>query len=377
MGKKWWFSDKENSKHTLLENRSLIIKQIRRFFDEKGFWEVETPALQICPGMEVHLKAFRTELVETFETDKREFYLHTSPELTMKKLLVAGWDKIYQMTHVFRNEERSLHHHPEFTMLEWYQTGADYKEIMKQTEDLVKSCAEMLQITTLKNGGIENEIFSPWEYLSVQEAFLKYAGIDILSTVKTESLCKSTLNESAEAGVLSENTKNAERAERTEILEPDPSLLRAQAEKSGIKTSANDRWEDIFFRVMLEKVEPHLGQTVPTFLYDYPVALGALAKKSATNPKVAERFEVYACGVELGNAFSELTDAHEQRIRFEHDQKMKKELYGYTYPLDEDFLDALTTGLPACAGIAIGVDRLVMLLLGADKIDDILWAPVA
>lgn len=367
MSQKWWLCEKESIKSDFLKKRALIIKQIRRFFDERGFLEVETPALQICPGMEVHLKAFRTELVETFETEKREFYLHTSPEFAMKKLLVAGWDKIYQMAHVFRNEERSLHHHPEFTMLEWYQKGADYKEIMRQTEELVKSCAETLGVRTLKNGNLENEIFVPWEYLSVQEAFLKYADVDILSTVIPETPTPR----------LTEKLKGEASPENIGNLEPDPSLLRAQAEKTGIETSPNDRWEDIFFRIMLEKVEPRLGQTVPTVLYDYPVALGALAKKSETNPLVAERFEVYSCGVELGNAFTELTDAKEQRIRFEHDQKIKQELYGYTYPLDEDFLEALEAGLPPCAGIAVGVDRLVMLLLGADKIDDVLWTPVA
>ena len=345
MIKKWWKKDLYLKNREKREKRTLIIKEIRSFFEKEGFTEVETPALQVCPGMEVHLKAFETTFHEPFEGKARTFYLHTSPELTMKKLLVAGEKKIFQMSHAFRNEERGQTHTPEFLMLEWYRVGTTYEQMMTDTESLIHQAAQKLGIKTVYFNGMEADISKPFKRLSVTEAFRNYADINLEKVLPPES-----------------------------SLEPDPSLLKKEAEKAGISCSQSDRFEDIFFRIMLDKIEPFLGQGQGTILYDYPTCLGALARKKPTDERFAERFEAYVCGVELCNAFSELTDPAEQEARFKYDQQMKQKIYGETYPIDEDFLDALKEGMPACSGNALGVDRLVMLLTGAGKIDDILWA---
>ncbi|MBR6411969.1 MAG: EF-P lysine aminoacylase GenX [Alphaproteobacteria bacterium] len=343
---KWWKPDVYLKHLNTRIARGTVIKSIRSFFDADGFLEVDTPALQICPGVEVHLKSFGTEFDNPLGT-KQQFYLHTSPELTMKKLITAGLPKIYQICHTYRNEGVSATHSPEFTMLEWYRTGADYNQIMQDTADIVRGATKACGATLLRRGERTCDPFQTWEKLTVQEAFLKYTGIDVLATVPDEP-----------------------------TLEPDPERLRAAAEKIGEKCSDTDRWEDIFFRIMLNHIEDKLGDGVPTILCEYPTCLGALARKKPDNPRVVERFEAYICGVEICNAFSELTDVVEQQERFEYDLGMKEKLYGDKIPVDEDFLDALRFGMPTCAGNAIGVDRLIMLITGADKITDTQWAPV-
>lgn len=343
----WWDPAEYARKAPFLKIRSKINETVRHFFLERGFLEVETPILQISPGLEPHLKAFRTELVEPFGQADRPMYLQTSPEFTMKKLLAAGLPKIFQMARVFRNEERSPTHHPEFVMLEWYRSGEDYSILMKETKELVRTCAKACGVESLKNGSRTCNPFEEWEKISVAEAFMKYTGIDILSTLPLEP-----------------------------SLEPEASLFAAEAEKRGIQTSKNDRWDDVFFRIALEKIEPHLGEGKPTILYDYPVCMAALSRRKPSDHRLAERFEVYINGIELANAFSELTDAEEQKTRFEHDMDLKDSLYGERYPIDEDFIDAVRK-MPESAGIAVGVDRLVMLIAGTDQIEDVLWAPVA
>lgn len=345
--KKWWLPEIYMQHQDKRLMRLKIFSQIRRFFEAEGFAEVDTPALQVSPGLEVHLKAFQTELDEPFLQGKAVRYLHTSPEFTMKKLLVAGLPKIFQLCKVYRNEERGRTHHPEFTMLEWYRKNATYEAMMDDTERLVKCCAKACGVKELSFNGRTSNPFTAWERLTVQDAFLKYAGIDILATVPA-----------------------------TATMEPDPGLLKRAAEKAGIWCSEHDRWEDVFFRIMLEKVEPNLGDGVPVILYDYPTCLGALARKKPSDERLVERFEAYVCGVELCNAFSELTDPTEQEARFSYDMAMKEKLYGERYPIDEAFLEALRYGMPESAGNAVGVDRLVMLITGAEKIEDVLWAPV-
>ena len=325
-----------------LQQRLKIIKTIRSFLDEQGFWEVDTPALQKSPGLEIHQAAFETTLIEPFHQDDKIRYLHTSPEFAMKKLLVEGMDKIYQIAHAYRNEERGPTHNPEFLMLEFYITHKDYTYLMPLTEDLIKACARAVNCRTVSFQGVTCDLEKPWLYLTVQEAFQKYAGIDLNATLPKEP-----------------------------TDEPPPEKLRAEAEKTGLSTHPSDRWEDIFFRIMLEKVEPNFGKGVPTVLYDYPIALGALARAKPGNPLIAERFEVYIAGVELGNGYSELTDAATYRSRFEYVQKMQQTLYNRLYPIDEDFMDAMERGMPESTGIAIGVDRLIMLLTGALCIQDV------
>lgn len=304
----WWLPHNFDQKRPYLEKRAQIIREVRKFFDDKGFLAVETPILQDMPGADVHINAYAVE---------NDQYLHNSPEFAMKKLLVAGCPKIYQICQVFRKEERTKLHNPEFTMLEWYRAGANYF-------DLIEDCEALLEPILA--------VDAPWERLSVSDAFEKCADIK---------------------------------------LSDDLAEFKNAAKEQGIRTTDTDQWDDVFHAIMAEKIEPHLGFDRPTFLYDYPARLAALAKINENG--FAERFELYVNGIELANAFSELTDAAEQRRRFEADMAEKQRLYGESYPIDEDFLKALEHGLPESAGIALGIDRLIMLVTGADNIKDVLW----
>lgn len=344
---KWWRADIFAKKMPYLKQRALILSEIRKFFTERDFLEPETAILQISPGLEPHLKAFQTQMVEPFEDQMKTMYLHTSPEFAMKKLLAAGLPRIFQMARVFRNEQRSTHHHPEFVMLEWYRAHADYTALMDDTQALVQACAKACGVETLAANGMECAVFGDWERISIRDAFKKYADMDIFDYLPA-----------------------------TASLDPDPTEFAKAAQRIGIETNPTDSWDDIYFRVMFEKIETQIGKTRPTILYDYPVCMAALSRRKPSDERLAERFEVYACGVELGNAFSELTDVKEQRARFEHDMDLKEKLYGERYPVDEDFMDALAY-MPDAAGIAIGVDRLVMLITHAKRIEDVIWTPVA
>ena len=376
----WWRPDRLAARRENLVARGRILGAVREFFASEGFIEVETPALQISPGLEPHLRAFATTLNDPRDGAAKSRYLHTSPEFAMKKLLVGGMangiDRIWQIPHVFRDGERGATHHPEFSMIEWYRAGATYRELMDDCETLVRRSVQAAAMPShrfsrasgnprasdgaavlgprLRGGddlggltwqGRSAEANQPFERLSVAEAFARHAGVDILATAPGPA-------------------------------QPDRALLAAAAEKIGIAPHPGDDWEDLYFRIFLERVEPHLGIGAPTILYDYPVSMAALSRRKADDPRLAERFELYVCGLELANAFSELTDAREQRTRFRADQAKKQSLYGETYPIDEDFLAALEHGLPECAGIALGFDRLVMLCTGARSIEEVLWVPV-
>ena len=343
----WWHPEVFAARKPYLEARAAVTAAIRRFFAERGFAEVETPALQVSPGQEPHLVAFETEILEPFrDGERRRLHLHTSPEFAMKKLLVAGEKRIFQLARCFRNGERSATHHPEFTMLEWYRADADYRALMEDCEALVRAVMAAVPGDALVRGERRSDPGAAWEYLTVQDAFSRDAGIDLLASAP-------------------------------DPLAPDAERLRAEAERIGVFTNPADTWEDIFFRIFLARIEDRLGIGRPTVLHDYPASMAALSRIKPGDPRVAERFELYAAGLELANAFSELTDAAEQRRRFQADVARKREIYGHAYPIDEDFLAALDHGLPECAGIALGVDRLVMLACGAGRIEDVLWAPVA
>ncbi len=340
-----WRPDRLGRKLPSLLARGRILAALRAWFTGEGFVEVETPALQVSPGMEVHLRAFASELVAP-DDSRRRLYLHTSPEFAMKKLLAGGVPRLFQFARVFRNGERSDLHHPEFTMLEWYRSGAIYIDLMDDCEALLREAVRAAGATRLSWRGATCDVSRPFERLTVAEAFQRYAGIDLLATAPDPRA-------------------------------PDVTLLSRAARSIGIRTTDSDTWEDVFFRVMLDCIESKLGFGRPTILCDYPVSMAALSRPKPDDPRLAERFELYACGVELANAFGELTDASVQRARFEADMALKERLYGERYPIDEDFLAALEHGLPNCAGIALGFDRLVMLCLGASRIEDVLWLPVA
>jgi len=345
MMEEWWRPDRFALRRDKLARRSLILAAVRGFFAERDFIEVDTPALQVSPGLEPHLHAFATRLHDPNKGETAGRYLHTSPEFAMKKLIVAGLPRIWQLSHAFRNGERSATHHPEFSMLEWYRAGASYYDLMEECTELVRTCQEAAAAEALTWRGGVADAKQAWQRLSVSEAFQAYCGIDLLATAP-------------------------------DAAEPDAAELAAAAHRIGIAPHAGDDWEALFFRIFLERVEPHLGIGTPTILCDYPLSMAALSRRSAHDRRLAERFEVYVCGLELANGFGELTDPVEQRTRFIADRARKQALYGEIYPIDEDFIAALTHGLPPCAGIALGFDRLVMLCTGAGNIEDVLWAPV-
>ena len=347
----WWRGDLLARRLPHLAVRNEAAAALRAWFAGHGFVEVETPALQLSPGLEPQLRAFATRLFEPFEeSEKGEIlYLHTSPEFAMKKLLAGGMERIFQIAKVWRNAERSALHHPEFAMLEWYRAGASWREAAADCEGLVRAALAAMPFKQgapprLVRGGAACDATGDWDYLSVAAAFETYAGIDLLPTI-------------ADPG------------------RPDRAALAGAAAEAGVRTAESDGWEDIFHRIMLEKIEPLLGADVPTVLHSWPAPLAALARIDPEDARLAERFEIYVCGVELANGFGELTDADEQRRRFEADIEKKRSLTGETYPIDEDFLSALAV-MPEAAGVALGFDRLVMLLTGAARIEDVLWAPV-
>jgi lysyl-tRNA synthetase class 2 len=341
----WWRPDRFALRRGRLDQRGRILGAVRGFFAARNYVEVDTPALQVSPGLEPHLRAFKTLLHDPRDGRTVERYLHTSPEFAMKKLLAAGMPRIWQLAHVFRDGERSATHHPEFAMLEWYRVGATYHDLMDECAALVGTCQAATGAQALVWRGHAADARRPWQRLSVADAFQQHCGIDLLATAP-------------------------------DPLTPEVDRLAAAARHLGIAPHPGDDWEALYFRVFLERIEPLLGLGSPTILYDYPLSMAALSRRSPVDPRVAERFEVYVGGLELANAFSELTDTAEQRRRFLADQEKKQALYGETYPVDEDFLTALDRGLPACAGIALGLDRLVMLATGAEDIEDVLWAPV-
>lgn len=333
----WWHPHEFDAQKPHLEARMRVIKAIRAFFDDQDFWEVETPILQVCPVMDTHIHAFKTDILGLDLKKERELYLHTSPEFAMKKLMVAGVKDLYQICHVFRNGEGSKLHSPEFTMIEWYRSHAGYEEIMDDCVNLLRTTAKKLGITEYSFSSRTADPFKHWQKISVTEAFEQYANINLAA-----------------------------------CLEDRDALAKAASEQ-GIRVTDTDNWDDLFHAVMAEKIEPHLGMDVPTILYDYPASMASLSRRKPDDPRFAERFELYVCGVELANAFGELTDAKEQRERFIEEMDIKEKLYGERYPIDEEFLEALEYGLPESGGIALGIDRLVMLASGADDIEQVLW----
>ena len=315
--------------------RNRIIADIRAWFAERDFLEVDCPALQMSPGNEAHLHAFQTLMIGNDGVGVPR-YLHTSPEFSCKKLLAAGEKRIYNLGHVFRNRERTITHAPEFTMLEWYRAGEDYRVIVEDTLALVRLAAFKSFRAQFEWRGRNCNPHKPAEWLSVQDAFLKYAGVDLLSTLNNRD---------------------------------------ALAAASPVAFQENESWSDIFSRILVEKVEPNLGNGRMTVLYEYPSVEAALARTCTHDSRVAERFELYACGVELCNGFGELTDAAEQRRRFEAEMEIKQRFYGERYPIDEDLLAALTI-MPEASGVALGLDRVIMLATGATRIDQVQWVPV-
>jgi elongation factor P--(R)-beta-lysine ligase len=311
--------------------RQLLHRAIRARLESLGYQEVETPLLVPVPGMEPHIRAFEVPFVpETDVGRARTLYLHTSPEYAMKRLLADGSGPIFQICKVFRNGEVSPTHNPEFTMLEMYRPRADYRAIMDDLESTLAAAAAVL-------GNSGPFALRPYERVTVHEALRRETGIDLHDA-------------------------------------PDAASLGEAARRVGVRTEPGDGFDDVFFRLFLEKVEPRLGRHRPAFLIDYPASMAALARLSPQDPSVAERFELYARGLELANGFSELTDPEEQRRRLEEERAFRIAHGRPAYPLDEAFLEAVGR-MPPSGGVALGLDRVLMLLLGAERIEDVLLFP--
>ncbi|ATQ70522.1 MULTISPECIES: EF-P lysine aminoacylase EpmA [Methylosinus] len=335
----WWARDVYADRKPFLKARAKIAAALRQFFAREGFCEVETAALQLSPGNETHISAFATDLIDSAGAASR-LYLHTSPEFSCKKLLAAGEERIFTFSRVFRNRERSALHHPEFTMLEWYRAGAPPERVMEDCAGLLAAAAEAVGAERFVHRGSSVDAFEEPEAISCREAFDRYAGIDLAALIGDRD-----------------------------------GLARA-AVRDGIRVTPDDSWSDLFSKILSEKVEPQLGRSRATLLCDYPLSEAALARPKAQDPRFAERFELFACGVELANGFGELTDPIEQRRRFEEQMEERQRIYGERYPIDADFLAALAQ-MPPASGVALGFDRLVMLATGAERIEQVLWTPVA
>jgi lysyl-tRNA synthetase class 2 len=340
----WWHPERHMDRRALLLTRNKIKMALRNWLMDQDFTEVDPIGLQISPGNEAHLHAFQTQAIDNSGVS-HTMYLHTSPEFAMKKLLSAGEKRIAAFAHVWRNRERGPLHSPEFTMLEWYRVDQDYSVLMQD-------CVAFLRLALQVSGGsvlrYRDKVCDPTlepVRLSVEDAFRNYAGVDILASIAANG-------------------------------DTDPTILRDQLVAAGIRVAADDTWSDMMSRVLVERVEPHLGMGRITILDRYPAAEAALARKVPDDPRFAERFEVYACGVELANGFGELTNPQEQRRRFEAEMAEKLRVYGEVYPLDDAFLASLAN-MPPASGIALGFERLVMLATGAPRIDDVIWTPVA
>jgi lysyl-tRNA synthetase class 2 len=321
-----------------------MVTALRGFFAERGFLEVDPCCLQASPGNEPHLHAFKTTLEDPAGRPLRELWLHTSPEFACKKLLAAGERRIVSIGHVFRGREAGPLHHPEFTMVEWYRVEEPYTVLMRDCAELLAIVAEAAGTRRLRFRGVEVDPFAAPERLGVAEAFARFARIDLLATIAPDG-------------------------------STDREHLARQVAAAGLRVAEDDSWSDLFARVLTARIEPELGRGRATILDAYPIPEAALARPSPLDPRTAERFELYACGVELANAFGELTDPVEQRARFAAAMDLKEKLYGERHPLDEDLLQALAL-MPPTAGIALGLDRLVLLATGAERIEQVLWAPV-
>jgi lysyl-tRNA synthetase class 2 len=338
----FWASHVHADRRPFLLARAAITRDLREFFAAAGFIEVETAVLQVSPGNETHLHGFKTELQQPSASEMR--YLRTSPEFACKKLLAAGEPRVVEFARVFRNRERGPLHHPEFTMLEWYRAHEPYERLMDDCMQVMARAAEAVGTKRFSFRERSIDPFAEPERLTVAEAFRRYAEIDIMAALPPEG--------------------------------PDREAFLTMAEKIGVNTAADDTWGDVFSRVLADKIEPRLGDGRATVLYEYPAVMSALARPKVSDPRLAERFELYVCGVELANGFGELNDAPEQRRRLVAEMDEKERIYGERYPIDEEFIAALGAMPPAC-GVALGLDRLVMLATGAAHIEQVIWIPVA
>ena len=315
-----------------LKTRAAILRAIRAWFDTEGFIEADVDARVRVPGGETHLSAFRAG----------DRYLHTSPEFSLKKLIATGAGPLYFLGHVWRDEPVAKRHLTEFTMAEWYRIDAGWRRVAEDTVTLIQTAGQASAVKHLRTDQALCDLDQAPIWLSVDDAFASAGLPGLLETLAPDGT-------------------------------PDRNKLASLAEAAAFPTQADDDWSDMFSKLLTGRMEPTLPKDKIVILHDYPAPEAALAQRSKANPRVAERFEVYACGVELANGFGELTDPVEQRTRFEAAMAEKQRRYGAAWPIDDALLDALTD-MPETAGCALGVDRLVQLCVGAPRILDVVWS---
>jgi lysyl-tRNA synthetase class 2 len=333
----YWHRTIHADRRPLLLARNRVHMALQGWFAARDFVAVECGAVQYSPGNETHLHAFAVNWQPEGEAAQTR-YLHTSPEFAAKKLLAAGETAIVDFARVWRNREAGPLHAPEFTMIEWYRTHAPWTAVQADAVDLCRTAVAAAARDALTWQGRSCLPGAEPEVLTLVEAFDRFAGIDL-------------------AGVLD-----------------DRDGLAAACHGIGITVADDDNWSDLFSKVVVTRIEPHLGHGRLTLLTEYPIAEAALARPCPADPRFAERFELYACGVELANGFGELTDAAEQRRRFVADMDAKQRLYGERYPIDEELLEALTL-MPPASGVALGFERLALLSIGGVHINDMIWTP--
>lgn len=338
---RFWAPETHAERRPFLIARNEITRAVRDLFGVLEFVEVETATLQISPGNETHIHAMRTELISATGRDRR--FLRTSPEFACKKLLAAGERRIFEFARCFRNRENGVLHQPEFTMLEWYRAHGQYELLMDDCMAVIACAAQTAGTRQVTFRDRSANPFADPERLTVAEAFDRYAGVDLMAALPPDG--------------------------------PDRIQFAVMAMDAGVNVARGDTWGDIFSRVLVEKIEPNLGNGQPTILDEYPAVMSALARPKPRDPRFAERFELYLCGVEIANGFGELTDAVEQRRRLAAEMEEKERIYRERYPIDDDFISALRS-MPPSSGVALGFDRLVMLATGAQRIDQVMWTPV-
>ncbi len=337
--KNWYRLSQKEISWELFQVRSKILQNIRDFFNSRGFLEIDAPVLTPYPTLDNNIRSVDLD-IRDFNGKSHRLFMHTSPEHAMKKLLAAGAEKIYFLGKVFRDGELTRLHNPEFTMLEWYRTNADYHDIQKETEDLIRLITDpIISDQTMNYQNSQIDLSAPWQHVTVRDLFLKHANLDL------------------------------EKSDHVEDLRNTASIL-------GIPCNPNDDWETLFFRIFLEKIEPKLGHPKPVFVMNYPARLGLMAKRKSDHPGWAERTELYIAGLELANGYSELTNPGEQMERFIQEQQKVQTVTQKSCPIDKELIEALKIGFPPSAGISLGVDRLIMLLFNKTHIQDVLLFPM-
>lgn len=332
-----WSEIKDNPRlKNIYETRLSILRLIREFFWSRGFVEAETPVALYRPGQEPYLNPMPVEFLDPYLRPHR-FYLRTSPEYALKKLLAAGYEKIFEIAKCFRNEESfGGTHNPEFTMIEWYRSPGTYMDFMNDTEKLFKYVGEKLGISTLRYKNFEIDLSRPWQRISVKNLWQEYIGVNLDDYLEIEA-------------------------------------MRGLVQSLGYQAQASDEYEDLFYKIFLNKIEPKLGVETPVFVFDYPASMCSLSKKCEDDERYAQRAELYIGSLELANGFGELLDAELQATNLRKDSALRERLGRPTWPLDSDFIAALVAGIKPAGGIALGVDRMVLLFTGARDINEVIF----